>query len=70
MDLNMKHKILFIMKILLEKSDESHPMTIKDLILELNSLGIVAERKSITTDLRILEEFGIDIILLVIGILN
>ncbi len=58
----MKLKILFIMKILLEKSDEKHPLTVSDIINELDEIGIPAERKSIYSDIELLKEFGLDII--------
>lgn len=56
-----KQKLLYIQKILLEKSDEEHGLTVNDIIRELDSYGINAERKSIYDDLRTLEAFGLDI---------
>lgn len=56
-----KQKLLYIQKILLEKSDEEHGLTINDIIRELKQNGIEAERKSIYDDLRTLESFGLDI---------
>lgn len=56
-----KKKILLIMRELLEKSDETHPLSITELILMLSENGISAERKSIYHDIEVLKEFGIDI---------
>lgn len=56
-----KKKILLIMKELLEKTDETHPLSITELILMLSENGISAERKSIYHDIEVLREFGIDI---------
>ncbi|WP_243201598.1 MULTISPECIES: YafY family protein [unclassified Fusibacter] len=59
---NQKLKTLFLLKILMAKTDENHPLTVNELIVELNSCGISAERKSIYTDIDLLKNFGIDII--------
>ncbi|MCR5653837.1 MAG: WYL domain-containing protein [Ruminococcus sp.] len=56
-----KQKLLYLRKILLEKTDENHGLTVNELISELDAYGIVAERKSIYDDLHILENFGLDI---------
>lgn len=56
-----KQKLLYIQKILLEKTDEEHGITINELISALESYGINAERKSLYDDLRILETYGLDI---------
>lgn len=56
-----KKKILLVMKELLEKTDENHPLSMPDLILMLSENGISAERKSIYHDIEVLREFGIDI---------
>ena len=56
-----KQKILYLQKILFEKTDENHGLTVNELIDELASYGITAERKSVYDDLHILESFGLDI---------
>lgn len=56
-----KEKILYIAKMLLEKTDENHKITVNDIIGELAKNGISAERKSIYNDLEVLEKFGFDI---------
>ena len=58
---NQRSKLLYLMKILLDKTDMQNPMTINEIITELSIYGINAERKSIYTDLDILRRFGLDI---------
>lgn len=59
---NQKLKTLYILKILTEKTDEENPMSTNDLIRELASFGIFAERKSVYDDIDALIDFGIDIV--------
>jgi len=49
------------MKILMEKTDEEHTMTVPQMIEELSHYGISAERKSIYDDLEYLQLFGVDL---------
>ncbi len=58
---NQKLKIIYIMQILLQKTDEQHTITVQELIRELALHGISAERKSIYDDLENLRTFGLDI---------
>ena len=44
---NQKTKILYLMKILMEETDELHPLTIKELVTKLDQYNIQAERKSL-----------------------
>ena len=50
--MNQKLKILYLMKILLEKTDETHSITVQEMITALASYGITAERKSLYSDLE------------------
>ena len=59
---HQKLKILYIARMLLEKSDEEHLLSTKDLIAGLSEYGILAERKSIYADIEALIEFGMDIV--------
>ena len=59
---NQKIKILYLMRIFLEQTDEEHPMSVKELIAYLNSLGISAERKTVYDDIETLRNFGMDIL--------
>ena len=56
-----KQKLLYLRKILLEKTDENHGLTSSEILAELALYGITAERKSLYDDLQVLEKFGMDI---------
>ena len=58
-----KQKLLYILKMLYEKSDENHPIRTDAIIAMLDREGIKAERKSIYNDMDTLRDFGYDIIL-------
>ncbi len=58
---NQKLKLLYLMKILQEKTDEQHALSVPALIAELGRYDIKAERKSIYDDLEALRFFGLDI---------
>lgn len=57
-----KLKILYLAQLLLERSDETHPLTTQEIIDYLAAQGIHAERKSIYDDIGALQNFGMDII--------
>ncbi len=59
---NQKLKMLYLLKILTEKTDENHCLSAQDLIAELAAYDISAERKSIYDDLECLTQYGYDII--------
>lgn len=58
---NQKLKSLYIMKILLEETDEDHILTLVQIQNKLAELGISGERKSIYNDIKSLISFGLDI---------
>lgn len=60
---NQKLKLLYLVKILTEQSDEEHCMSAQALIDALLTYGIRAERKSIYDDIAQLTDFGYDIVL-------
>lgn len=57
-----KLKLLYLLKILAEETDEEHCLTTAELIERLAAQGITAERKSIYDDVEKLTEFGYDIL--------
>lgn len=59
---SQKLKLLYIIKILEQYSDEEHPISSTFIIEKLESRGIKAERKAIYDDIECLQEFGYDII--------
>lgn len=59
---NQKSKILYLIKILWEQTDEEHPLNAAELIEKLAEYEISAERKSIYDDMQRLKEFGIGVV--------
>ncbi len=59
---NQKVKILYLMKILTEQTDEKHGMTMQQIIDALAQYGISAERKSLYSDIESLQNYGLDIV--------
>ncbi len=59
---NQKAKLLYLMKYLLEETDETHGVSAAQLMAHLESLGISSERKSLYNDLDTLRDFGLDVI--------
>lgn len=57
-----KVKILYILKMLEEYTDEAHPMTTAEIIKRLEGEGISCERKTVYNDIAQLIDFGYDII--------
>lgn len=59
---NQKLKLLYIVRYLMQHSDEDHPISTAAIIEELAKNDISAERKSIYDDIEALRLFGFDII--------
>ena len=57
-----KTKILNILNILQEETDEKHPISTKSLMEKLEARGIKSERKSIYDDINSLMDYGVDIL--------
>ena len=57
-----KLKLLYLIKMLRENTDENHPMSTPDIIKYLENQGIHAERKSIYNDMECLADFGYDVV--------
>lgn len=58
---NQKFKILYLMQMLLERTDGSHIITMQEILAELERHGVAAERKSIYHDIGTLRQFGMDV---------
>lgn len=58
---NQKLKLLYLMKILFERTDVQVPMTIAEIVESLAGYDIKAERKSLYSDMELLRQFGVDI---------
>ncbi|MDL2248459.1 WYL domain-containing protein [Tyzzerella sp. OttesenSCG-928-J15] len=57
-----KSRILHLLRYLETQTDEAHPATIADMTAHLGSLGIKADRRSVSSDIEQLMEFGVDIV--------
>ncbi len=58
---NQKAKILYLMELFLEQTDEEHPLSRRCLEEKLSDIGIRAERKTLYNDIETLKSFGLDI---------
>jgi len=65
-----KLKLLYVRDFLMENSDAEHPVTVKQIISDLDSHGISAERKSIYDDIDSLRAYGMDIELVSTGTIS
>ena len=59
---NQRLKILYLYKILLERTDEEHYITMPEIISQLELYGITAARKALYEDIEALKLFGLDIV--------
>lgn len=59
---NQKLKLLYLLKILWERTDDEHGMTMPEIIDALAQYDVQAERKSIYADMEALRRFDIDVI--------
>ena len=59
---NQKVRLLYLMKILHERTDELHPLSMEEIIGALGEYEIECERKAIYRDLEILKLYGVDVI--------
>lgn len=59
---NQKLKLIYLIKILYENTDDTHSLTMAEILAELSDYGIEAERKSVYADLEALRTCGFDII--------
>ena len=59
---NQRLRILYLLQTLLNKTDDEHGLTMRELRDALNANGIEAERKTLYADIEALQCFGIDII--------
>jgi predicted DNA-binding transcriptional regulator YafY len=59
---HQKLKLLYLMKILNEQTDETHALSVQEMITALARYEIKAERKSIYDDLDALQAYGFDLV--------
>ena len=59
---NQKLKMLYLAKIFTEETDDTHSLTMHDIISKLSAYGVNADRKTLYLDFDELRRFGFDII--------
>ncbi len=59
---NQKFKFTYLMKIMAEKTDDEHSLTMPQILEELEKYEVSAERKSIYEDFKDMTKLGIDVI--------
>lgn len=62
MSKSSNQKLIYLMKILLERTDEMHSMTMVKIIDAFAAYDISAKRKSLYNDIENLRVYGLDII--------
>ena len=58
-----KSSVLYVAKCLMENSDEAHPVALNDIIRYLSDHGLSITRKTVYDDMKLLQDFGIDIVM-------
>ena len=58
---NQKAKPIILYRALMERSDEDHPLSTRDLLELLALEGVEAERKSVYADMELLQGLGVDV---------
>ena len=59
---NQKRKLLALKRVFEQSTDESHSITMQEILKRLEALGIQSERKSVYSDIECLTEDGMDIV--------
>lgn len=59
---NQKLKMLYLVKILSEETDDEHGLSLQEIIGRLSSYGVNADRKTLYSDFDALEKYGFDIL--------
>lgn len=59
---NQKLKMLYLVKIFSEESDDNHYLTMPEILKKLAAYGVNADRKTIYQDIAELKRFGLDIL--------
>ena len=59
---NQKFKLSYLSRIMLEKTDDEHSLTMPQIMTELEKYDVTAERKSVYQDFQDMDKLGIEII--------
>lgn len=58
---NQKLKLLYILQMLMQETDDEHGLSTEQIITRLANYGISAERKTVYSDIAALRDFGVDV---------
>ena len=58
---HQKLKMLYLVKLFTEETDDNHALTVAQIIKKLNSCGVNADRKTLYQDFEELRTYGLDI---------
>ena len=58
---HQKLKMLYLMKIFNEETDDTHQLTMNQIIEKLAAYGVNANRKTLYQDFQELQDYGLDI---------
>lgn len=59
---NQRLKLLYLLQIFYEETDDAHGLNVKEIAGRLNRYGVTADRKTLYTDFEALKTFGVDLI--------
>lgn len=62
MAIDTQRRFLLLLQLLLEQTDETHHITVADILRFWGAHGIQANRKNVYSDIQLLMDFGVDVI--------
>ena len=66
-DNKQKIKLLCLMEILRQETDESHPLLTSQICKRLGDYGISCERRTVGMDIKVLNDFGYEVMIKMVG---
>ena len=66
-DNRQKIKLLYLMEMLRQDTDEQHPLTTSEICRRLGVKGITCERRTVGMDMKVLNDFGYEVMSCTVG---
>ena len=66
-DNKQKIKLLYLMEILRQDTDEQHPISTNQICRRLSEQGISCERRTVGMDMKVLNDYGYEIMSKMVG---
>lgn len=66
-DNKQKIKLLYLMEVLRQETDEQHPMSTNQICKRLGEQGISCERRTVGMDMKVLNDYGYEIMSKMVG---